>query len=94
MLRIPRLVPLVPIGMKFVKVKEVISSRAVAERSYWNTSPSSDLSPRQKVRTWIYNSNSNASFSYEANKPFPAVAGRCSLTGALPYCDMRFLSLL
>jgi threonine dehydratase len=75
MLRIPRLVQLLPIGMKFVKVKEVISSHATVGRSYRNTplNSSDDLSPRQKVQTWIYNSNSNASFSYKQTNLFQLV---------------------
>jgi hypothetical protein len=47
MLRTLRLVPLLPIGMKFVKVKEVISSHPAAGRSYRNTraNRSDDLAP-------------------------------------------------
>jgi hypothetical protein len=73
MLRIPRLVPLLPIGMKFVKVKEATSSHAVAARSYWNTLPKSieDLPPRLTGRTCTC--DFNASFNYKRAKLFQLV---------------------
>jgi hypothetical protein len=66
MLRIPRLVPLLPIGMKFVKVKEVISSHPAAGRSYRNVKTGLTISHRAHV---IY----NASFSYKRAKLFQLV---------------------
>ena len=68
-----RLVPLLPIGMEFVKVKEATSSHAVAGRSYWNTLPNSseDLPPGLKVRTCTR--DFNACFSYKRTKLFQLV---------------------
>ena len=61
MLRTLRLVPLLPIGMKFVKVKEVISSDPAAHAQTGVT-----ISHRAHV---IY----NASFSYKRAKLFQLV---------------------
>ena len=69
-----RLVPLLLIGMKFVKVKEeATSSHAVAGRSYWNTLPNSseDLPPGLKIRTCTR--DFNACFSYNRTKLFQLV---------------------
>jgi hypothetical protein len=63
---------LLPIGMKFVKLKEVILNQAVTERSDWNTTPNlySRLPPPAKtlIVTRIY--DSNVSFSYKQTNLF------------------------
>jgi hypothetical protein len=66
-----RLVPLLPIGMKFVNLKETTSSHAVAGRGNTLPNSSEDLPPGLKA--WMCTRDFNARFSYKRTKLFQLV---------------------